>query len=250
MGIIDNNVEQNRSIGALSVAESSSTSGIPSCAICLEALEVGDAVSWGSAAPQSSTLTVYCDHVFHHECIREWLLRKIQCPCCRRILLPVDDAMSSANDFSSQSSPPQEDSPVTHDDLPTHWLFSARSLRKKRGVRPRIWTQPELRRLALHRDLQRATTYYCLQEGVVRLPQDLLVYDPTVLLAARNNVDTADQESAPQGSLARLFARFWRSPSSRQSSKPSDATTAVPHGNGTIASPTKESDSDRKLLSI
>ena len=54
----------------------------PGCTICLEAFQVGDSVSW-STDPT-------CGHVFHHSCIREWLLRRVACPCCRTVLLPVD----------------------------------------------------------------------------------------------------------------------------------------------------------------
>ena len=52
-----------------------------SCAICLADYAVGDALSW-SSNPQ-------CHHVFHRECIQNWLLRKCayptkSCPCCRQ----------------------------------------------------------------------------------------------------------------------------------------------------------------------
>ena len=52
------------------------------CPICMEEFQVGDVVSWSS--------NVKCGHVFHHSCIREWLLRRIGCPYCRQIFLPVD----------------------------------------------------------------------------------------------------------------------------------------------------------------
>jgi len=53
------------------------------CPICMEDLKVGDVVSW------SANKT--CDHVFHHECIKEWLLRHINCPFCRQVFMPVDE---------------------------------------------------------------------------------------------------------------------------------------------------------------
>jgi hypothetical protein len=42
------------------------------CPICMEGLELGDAVSW---SPNEK-----CSHVFHHECIKEWLLKHVECP--------------------------------------------------------------------------------------------------------------------------------------------------------------------------
>jgi hypothetical protein len=42
------------------------------CPICMEGLELGDAVSW---SPNEK-----CTHVFHHECIKEWLLKHVECP--------------------------------------------------------------------------------------------------------------------------------------------------------------------------
>jgi Ring finger domain len=54
----------------------------PECPICLQDLQVNQIVSW-STNPS-------CQHVFHHECIKEWLLRRIDCPFCRETFLPVD----------------------------------------------------------------------------------------------------------------------------------------------------------------
>lgn len=42
------------------------------CPICMEGLELNDAVSW---SPNEK-----CSHVFHHECIKEWLLKHVECP--------------------------------------------------------------------------------------------------------------------------------------------------------------------------
>jgi hypothetical protein len=52
------------------------------CPVCMDALEVGDLVSWSPNA--------HCEHVFHHCCIKEWLLKRKCCPCCRQIFLPVN----------------------------------------------------------------------------------------------------------------------------------------------------------------
>eukprot|EP00978_Attheya_sp_CCMP212_P030751 scaffold114210_cov55-Attheya_sp.AAC.4 len=48
---------------------------IEPCVICFSDYEEGDHVCW-------SRNTV-CHHVFHRECIAEWLLRHDECPCCR-----------------------------------------------------------------------------------------------------------------------------------------------------------------------
>lgn len=53
------------------------------CAICLVSYSPGDAATWASN-PQ-------CVHVFHRDCIAEWLLKKDEplCPCCRREFVPA-----------------------------------------------------------------------------------------------------------------------------------------------------------------
>jgi hypothetical protein len=61
--------------GSLSVDEETE------CPVCMDALEVGDLVSWSPNAQ--------CEHVFHHCCIKEWLLKQECCPCCRQIFLPA-----------------------------------------------------------------------------------------------------------------------------------------------------------------
>jgi hypothetical protein len=52
------------------------------CPVCMDALEAGDLVSW---SPNTT-----CEHVFHHCCIKEWLIKRKCCPCCRQTFLPVD----------------------------------------------------------------------------------------------------------------------------------------------------------------
>lgn len=53
------------------------------CHICMEEFQVGDKVSWSA--------TGNCNHAYHFECIKEWLLKKKDCPYCRQTMLPVDD---------------------------------------------------------------------------------------------------------------------------------------------------------------
>jgi hypothetical protein len=59
------------------------------CAICLCEYDVGSDVVW-SSNPQ-------CEHVFHKNCIEQWLMKQRDgplCPCCRRdfVIDPFDDA--------------------------------------------------------------------------------------------------------------------------------------------------------------
>jgi Ring finger domain len=59
------------------------------CSICLCEYTVGSDVVW-SSNPQ-------CEHVFHKDCIEQWLMKQREgplCPCCRRdfVIDPFDDA--------------------------------------------------------------------------------------------------------------------------------------------------------------
>jgi hypothetical protein len=58
-------------------------------------LLVGQIVSW-SANPE-------CGHVYHHECIKEWLLRHVECPLCKHIFLPVDEKRGKAKQAALQT---------------------------------------------------------------------------------------------------------------------------------------------------
>lgn len=52
------------------------------CPICFDTFQVDDIVSW-SASPA-------CRHIFHHRCLKEWLVKNKGCPFCRETFLPVD----------------------------------------------------------------------------------------------------------------------------------------------------------------
>ncbi len=52
------------------------------CSICVEVFQPEEIVSW---SPEPN-----CQHIFHHHCIKEWLLQKKECPFCREIFLPID----------------------------------------------------------------------------------------------------------------------------------------------------------------
>ena len=60
-----------------------STMGALECPICFEEFQVGDIVTF---SPNESE----CSHVFHHKCIKEWLLRNTGCPFCRKVCIPTD----------------------------------------------------------------------------------------------------------------------------------------------------------------
>merc|ERR1719188_87701 len=50
------------------------------CSICLGDLEVGE-----------PALRIPCGHLFHEECVKDWLKKSNECPVCR-FELPTDDA--------------------------------------------------------------------------------------------------------------------------------------------------------------
>jgi len=45
------------------------------CSICLDVFEPGDKLSWSR--------TLRCEHVFHEECLKPWLMTNDECPYCR-----------------------------------------------------------------------------------------------------------------------------------------------------------------------
>lgn len=51
------------------------------CAICLGPYHDGELVVQSSNGE--------CHHVFHRECIAEWLAKKDECPCCRQSFLAL-----------------------------------------------------------------------------------------------------------------------------------------------------------------
>ncbi|CAJ1968611.1 unnamed protein product [Cylindrotheca closterium] len=103
------------------------------CAICLEKFRIGEAVSW--------SCDISCQHVFHHECLRNWLLRRVQCPCCRTIVLPVDK--------------------------PKLKLQSSKRPRRLFGGEK--FTSEELKEMASVRSKYLTRTYFCVEEGLIIL---------------------------------------------------------------------------------
>ena len=96
------------------------------CGICLEKFRVGEIVSW--------SCDENCGHVFHHECIRDWLLRRIGCPYCRTVVLPIDRPIEGKG------------------------LYNRSHL-----------TQEELHQMATDRARFLTRTFYCVEEGLVIL---------------------------------------------------------------------------------
>jgi len=60
------------------------------CVICLDSFEPGDMVSWSKHDSN-------CTHVFHTECIRQWLVdrRQDECPACRCCMVKLPDTSES-----------------------------------------------------------------------------------------------------------------------------------------------------------
>ena len=59
------------------------------CPICFDTFEVDDIASWSADSA--------CKHVFHHRCIKEWLVNHKGCPFCRATFLPIDRFGSNMN---------------------------------------------------------------------------------------------------------------------------------------------------------
>ncbi|KAL7574872.1 hypothetical protein ACA910_010706 [Epithemia clementina (nom. ined.)] len=60
------------------------------CSICLCKYEQNDDVTWST--------NKLCRHVFHRDCIAEWLQKKEECPVCRRFFLHFEDEESGGTD--------------------------------------------------------------------------------------------------------------------------------------------------------
>ncbi|RLN02699.1 hypothetical protein BBJ28_00011644 [Nothophytophthora sp. Chile5] len=75
-----------------STATVGSTTDASQCMICLEATHLGrdhrdcDAESFEGA---TSAIVLPCKHVFHRECVFEWLLFEFHCPVCRARIGPT-----------------------------------------------------------------------------------------------------------------------------------------------------------------
>jgi hypothetical protein len=77
------NYSRHGSVSSRHSVESVEGEGLEPCTICLEDYKEGDNVCWSHNRQ--------CNHVFHQECIVEWLLRHDGCPVCRQDYLALED---------------------------------------------------------------------------------------------------------------------------------------------------------------
>lgn len=130
--------EQSSAVSASSMCHDGIEVAAPlECAICLEAFVPDEIVSW-SANPK-------CSHVFHHDCIKSWLLSHTDCPFCRKTILSVDAADPASNRNVASS-------------LLSSYLSSGLSTKQRlhrfiQEWRRRVWS-----------------TYFCIEHGLVELP--------------------------------------------------------------------------------
>mmetsp|Transcript_28609 Transcript_28609/g.52247 ORF Transcript_28609/g.52247 Transcript_28609/m.52247 type:complete len:179 (-) Transcript_28609:1025-1561(-) len=73
---------------------------IEPCVICFSDYEEGDHVCWSR--------NTMCHHVFHRECVAEWLLRHDECPCCRLNYLSTCSLENSDEHDPSPTADPSE----------------------------------------------------------------------------------------------------------------------------------------------
>ena len=62
----------------------------PECTICLEKFSTGDSISWPKYGD--------CDHIYHTECITEWLALHDDCPLCRVAIIGNVPEMRQPNE--------------------------------------------------------------------------------------------------------------------------------------------------------
>jgi len=86
------------SMGSFSI-NSLEDENVSSCAICLDAFHKGDIVTWAKNSED-------CRHVFHQECLEQWLInpKHNDCPYCRCQIM---------HDIGDETEPDDEDEPMS-----------------------------------------------------------------------------------------------------------------------------------------
>ena len=142
-----------------SPSTTTTASSADSCSICFSRFKPNQLVSW-SCNPS-------CRHVYHHVCIKEWLLRKSDCPFCRQVILPLDQVW-----YEQQ----QQQSLV--DDDPENRRRNLNNSIRRLGSNQSQEDGPN--RLIHHihqasrQHLQQSeSSYFCMQHGLVRIPHHL-----------------------------------------------------------------------------
>jgi hypothetical protein len=55
--------------------------GVPECVVCMSEIELRD--------NRKNTVITPCGHLFHSQCLSEWMNLRLECPLCRRELPPI-----------------------------------------------------------------------------------------------------------------------------------------------------------------
>ena len=133
------------------------------CSICMEVFKVGDKVSFSPAEG--------CLHVFHHDCLRRWLLRKTDCPCCRVIVLPVDRPNPKVEEGCDEETGASQT--ISNTSRAGNFQAARRQLfrpRPSKDTRPWYHKNPTV----IHERLnKKCGTFCCVACGVVVLKKDL-----------------------------------------------------------------------------
>lgn len=154
------------------------------CSICMEEFEPNDLVSWSPSAE--------CEHVFHHACIKTWLLHHECCPYCRVCMLSVDQ---------------RNVADVAHISTPSNVSRGVLSLgsRGKKPNRVQHWGNDHLQELAVQRHQRLISTYFCLKEGLVTLHQPLSIKTTLDYDAEANLTSDHTPESSSLSTMKRFL---------------------------------------------